>query len=505
AGVRDANSFESSGGRIVLLAKPSENLRVRTSVTYEDSDLASEWKVTDVPERLLNTNNFALEPQQDSALVASARVDYTASFGELSAITGYWDRERRDRGLEPNVTFAFLPVTKDFQMNDRGFSQELRFVSEPIGKARVTMAAYYKSSDQEFDALEESAVLSFPGSLLIEKEEYSGKQYSVSSELSYAWTDALTTTVGARYFKENIDTYQLWTEPEIVFTIPRAEFHTELPIEEVLPKVLVEYRATPDLLFYGGATRGARNGNLIYTSILVISDSYGLALPRTSDADSAWSYEIGTKTSWLDNRLTANVALYYIDWQDLQMTASTPPYSVGGGVLSFVYSANVGSARSVGGEIDVAWRPSQYFNVNLSAGYTDAKLGNEVLIDAVSGIRVPKDAMIPFTPEYKGAVTIAGRYPLGTALTATTNIGVQHIGPQASRLRQIPDDPVQPYEKYPAYTIVDVRAGVEWNDWTVTAFMRNATDKIVGVTGAAGFNYRVNTPRTIGLMVSTSF
>ncbi|MBL8265264.1 TonB-dependent receptor plug domain-containing protein, partial [Steroidobacter sp.] len=46
AGVRDANSFESSGGRIVLLAKPSENLRVRTSVTYEDSDLASEWKVT---------------------------------------------------------------------------------------------------------------------------------------------------------------------------------------------------------------------------------------------------------------------------------------------------------------------------------------------------------------------------------------------------------------------------------------------------------------------------
>ena len=30
--------------------------------------------------------------------------------------------------------------------------------------------------------------------------------------------------------------------------------------------------------------------------------------------ETAWTYEMGAKTQWLDRRLTANVAVYYIDW-----------------------------------------------------------------------------------------------------------------------------------------------------------------------------------------------
>ena len=35
-------------------------------------------------------------------------------------------------------------------------------------------------------------------------------------------------------------------------------------------------------------------------------------VPAAAEADSLWNYELGAKTSWLNGRLIANVAAYYI-------------------------------------------------------------------------------------------------------------------------------------------------------------------------------------------------
>ena len=37
------------------------------------------------------------------------------------------------------------------------------------------------------------------------------------------------------------------------------------------------------------------------------------------DPEFSWNYELGAKTSWLDNRLRMNVALFYIDRTDMQV------------------------------------------------------------------------------------------------------------------------------------------------------------------------------------------
>ncbi len=39
--------------------------------------------------------------------------------------------------------------------------------------------------------------------------------------------------------------------------------------------------------------------------------------------DTTTNYEVGVRTQWLDNRLTVNGAVYYIDWQDPQLTSTT--------------------------------------------------------------------------------------------------------------------------------------------------------------------------------------
>jgi iron complex outermembrane receptor protein len=512
-GVEGGNDYQSWGGRVVLLAVPMDRLRLRASVTYEDSDLGSEWTVTEDPDKLENTNNFALEPQKDEALVVSARIDYQLAGGTLSSITGYWDRRRQDLGMEPNLSLGIgFPATKVFKMNDDGFSEELRFVSDQLGRARFSVSAYYKSSDQEFDGEEYSAVPSLPGSVLLENEDYSGEHYAIAGEFAYALTDRLTATVGARYFDETVDAHQVWTEPEVLFNgIPTVAFDTELSISEVLPKFLLEFRPNRDLLFYGGASRGARNGNLNITSTVVLSTAAGAPLPRASGADSAWSYEIGAKTSWDEDRLNANLAIYYIDWDDLQAEAGSPPIPIGAAETSLPYNANVGSARSVGGELELTWRPTPSVGISLVAGYTDAELRNSFVLNSVNGSTVPEGTDVPFTPEYKLAASVSGKKPLGDTMMLTGYLSYERTGAQVTGLFS---DPVNvaiiPYEHVDAYDTLNVRAGIDFDRWSITAFVDNVTDENVGVATsgssvASGINYFVNRPRTVGLTVEARF
>jgi outer membrane receptor protein involved in Fe transport len=415
--------------------------------------------------------------------------------------------------MEPNLSLGIgFPATKVFKMNDDGFSEELRFVSDQLGRARFSVSAYYKSSDQEFDGKEYSAVPALPGSVLLENEEYSGEHYAIAGELSYALTDRLTVTAGARYFDETVDAHQVWTEPEVLFNgIPTVAFDTELSISEVLPKFLLELRPNEDMLVYAGASRGARNGNLNITSTVVLSTAAGAPLPRASGADSAWSYEIGAKTSWDDERFLANLAIYYIDWDDLQAEAGSPPIPIGAADTSLPYNANVGSARSVGGELELTWRPTSAIGVSLLAGYTDAELRNSFLLNSVNGSTVPKGTDVPFTPEYKVAASLTGKQPISDATTLVGYLSYERTGEQVTGLFS---DPVNvaiiPYEQVDAYDTLNVRAGLEFGRWSVTAFVDNVTDENVGVATsgssvATGINYFVNRPRTMGVTLEARF
>lgn len=512
-GVDGGNTYRSTGGRIVVLGLPTDRLRLRASATYEDAKLGSEWTVTGNADDLQNTNNFALEPQHDKALIVSVRADYELGYGTVSSITGYWDRQREDLGLEPNLSLGLgFPATKNFAMNDEGVSEELRFVGAPVGKADYTVVGYYKSSRQEFRGQEFSAVPGLPGIALDEFEKYSGTHFAVSGEVRYAWTDRLKTTLGVRYFQEEVDADQVWTEPEVLFNgVPSAAFQTELSISKVLPKVLLEYRPADNALLYATAARGARNGNLNITSTVVLSSAVGTPLPRSANADSAWSYEVGAKTSWLDRRLTANIAAYYIKWKDLQAEAGSPPIPIGAAFSSLPYNANVGTARSLGAEIALLWQPNKNVGAELSAGYTDAKLENSFLLNSINGSTVPEDAKIPFTPEYKVATGLFGKLWLNESTVLTGRADYQYTGSQITGLVSEPVNvAIIPVVDVASYGLLNLRTGLEFPRWSVTAFVDNATSRNVGVatsgsSAATGINYFVIRPRTAGLTVNVSF
>ena len=70
-----------------------------------------------------------------------------------------------------------------------------------------------------------------------------------------------------------------------------------------------QYKPIEDVMLYATWSRGFRPGGINRRGTL---PPYG--------ADFINNYELGLKTSWLDNRLTFNAAIYQLDWDNIQLS-----------------------------------------------------------------------------------------------------------------------------------------------------------------------------------------
>ena len=90
-----------------------------------------------------------------------------------------------------------------------------------------------------------------------------------------------------------------------------------------------------------------------------------LDLPPTTAADTLTSYELGLKTQLLAGRALLNVAVFRIDWRDIQQAVTV------GGIGT---AANTGNAVSKGFEIETTYLPTDRLRIGVNAAYTDARL-----------------------------------------------------------------------------------------------------------------------------------
>lgn len=480
-------------------------MQAKVSLTYENSDSDTEFVISSGPEDLTNTNYFSLAPQRDDIVVFSGRVDYQLESGTFSSITGYVDRERFDGGQEGGLSFFFLfPTTNAFNFNEESISQEFRYVSNTDGPLNFLTGIYYKSGEMESDIILNSAHPLLPGTVLDEDEFYDSEQISVFGELSYSLTQNLTTTVGLRYFKEDVDSKQSWFDPDVVFAgFPDFTFEATITVEEVLPKVLVEYTPTDAFLLYGSASKGARNGGLNTTSTISIANAFGRTLPRTFAQDTAWSYEVGAKSQWLDQKLTANISLYYIDWSNLQSAVSDPATSLG-------YVENGGDAFTQGLELDLVYQVSDAIDLYFAGNISEAELKEDFVFSAAA--TSPKGSPLPQTPDFAISIGADASYPLdkilGSRLDFVVHADYQIIGKRATVLDSMPADPN--FFEAEQYDIFNFRAGIQGESWGLSLFANNLFDERAvlnkaGISPSGFLNDVINRPRTTGISVDVSF
>lgn len=126
---------------------------------------------------------------------------------------------------------------------------------------------------------------------------------------------------------------------------------------QVTPKLGLEWQASTDALLYASYARGFKSGGFNGRPLV---DSREVRAPY--DPEVVDSYELGAKTRWLDGRMTANAAVFYNQYRDMQLAINATPQN---------FVRNAGAARIAGAELEIAARLAPALDLNVQVSHLD--------------------------------------------------------------------------------------------------------------------------------------
>jgi len=484
------------------------------------------------------TSKIVLEPGVDRLTVPSLTVAYDLGGADLTSISSYFRRtfNRTQDGTAVNSQYigsvldelpaspaglgaAVGALPSEVLLNNmvNQFSQEIRVASKPYepGNSPFTWigGAYYANlrttlHDNEpvygindtFAAFHadpaDPDLLGFamPHDMVYQSlRTYRMKQAAIFGELTYHFTPTLYGTAGLRALqsRETLD-----QDLNYYFADGAQHINRKGSGHATTPKVALTWEVDPKQTLYANAAKGARLGseNRFIPSGVCGEDlknqGLGNGVPDSYAPDSLWSYEVGSKSRLLGNRLTVNVAAFYIDWKNLQQNVQLP-------ICGFDYETNVGKAKSAGYEFEIKGKPTANLVLGFSGGYTHAQVGSDVPL-----LNVTKGDPIAGVPRYNAALTVDYNFDIRDDIAGFVRASSSWVGSShGSLLKSDPD-----YQR-PAYNTVNLSVGASHRLWQFTVFAKNLLNnqKVIQRPNVEFVNegYRLR-PLTVGMSLSAS-
>lgn len=292
--------------------------------------------------------------------------------------------------------------------------------------------------------------------------------------------DRAELTLGFRYESYTIAmdrTHLLSAPAEHVVAPAVPPFHVRDGTSAWLPETALAYRVAPFLLSYVRIARGYRPGGFSPFS----DDPVAAAFRPQFD----WSYEAGAKSTWLEDRLAANLSVFDVQVHDYQVEERV-------GLTSFAL-VNAHSVATRGVDLDATARPVRDVDVRAAFGFVDARYERFEF----RGQRFDGNEL-QLVPPYQ--FSLAAQYRHRTGVFG--RIELQGIGPYAflegNRVGQS------------AYQLVNATLGWQGRHVGVYAFGRNLNDATYSEFALPGgprgsFITTPGEPRTFGILVSASF
>jgi iron complex outermembrane receptor protein len=169
------------------------------------------------------------------------------------------------------------------------------------------------------------------------------------------------------------------------------------------PAATLSYQATSALMSYATVSRGFLSGGFNANS----STDKGLAVPF--DSEYVWNYELGTKFNGLNDRLRANVALFYDRYTNLQVIQFDPS------TLDTV-TTNAGAAYVGGVETDLEGAPTNWLTLGLKYDYDDSRFTQFLINNGDGTFTNDAGNKVPFTPTHRATASaeVHSDFPIGT-------------------------------------------------------------------------------------------
>ncbi len=508
----NANDEENTQARAVLRYAPSDSLTIDASHTYArlrsgGGPEVRRFVVNPLPAFKTNDTNIP-EQYNDDFNLSNLTVSYAFEPVELISSTSYIDRNfdrltsgqyligRRGLGLA-HIPWDDVISTNDIQNTLRTFSQELRIQSRGDQRLSWITGLYYEDSERSqlqdiptpgYDANAFEGFLAGFGITSTDlgtprddtpfygDTKLGEKQWAVFGEMTYEIVSNLDVTLGARYFEYEQD-FNLYFAG-----ILGIDFDTFAPLivdetieeNDVNPRLRVSYQVTDDLMFFAEAAQGFRLGGVNQPLPL----SCGEPGPLGFGSDTVWTYQIGERSSWLEDRLIVNLTAYLNDWEDVQAQRVLPE-------CSYLYTANGGNVRGTGVELESKVQLTDRLILGINASYNKTEADGDIRFpDEVTGgpdVIIALDGQrAPGTPEYSGSATLNYTMPLFVAGTLELSAAYQLRG---GYFETFDTREFIPGSLEPDFSPVNRRLDLAVNflsggAWEAGVFVRNATDEV---------------------------
>jgi len=538
------NKEDDSVVRVALKWAPTRDLTITPSVFYQkvrtgDIDVAYTQTQTGLPLPINQTSKIVREPGNDKLLVPSLTVNYDTGFGDLTSITSFFQRNfsRIQDGSTINsvvlgtqvtdpalaAVVGALPSQVILGNQVRQFSQELRIASRPydpsvspftwVGGAYAANmhtnvaehdpvnginaafnAAGYSPSDP--DAVAGAVTAGFPNDdSYAAQYHYHNRQTAVFGEANYYFAPTLHATAGIRYLqaKSSLEGTQALYYNNDGTNDGYSYNNISTTGNKATPKFALTWEVDPTDTVYASAAEGFRLGG---ASLKVPQGLCGLANPSplTYAADSLWSYELGDKSRFLNNRLSVNASLFYIKWKNMQQDIEL--------ACDYNYDTNVGAATSYGAEVEIKAKPTSNLVFDLAAGVTHATLSDSDGQDA-GILGAVKGANIPGVPKFNMALTATYNFNLNDDWYGFVRAGAHWTGTSNGGYSLLANGEDNPDFHRPSYSTLDASAGLSYGKWDWTIFVKNMgnNQKVIQrpiVQATTDEVYRIE-PRSIGI------
>jgi len=358
------------------------------------------------------------------------------------------------------------------------------------------------------------------------------ESWAVYGNVSWRVTDALRLSGGIRYTEESKDYYRTtttdWTIPSLLggpfagfdalFNPFRADpsfaFTVSDTWTDVSPMASIDYQITPDAMLYARVSKGFKSGGFNGRA-----NNPGEQQPY--DPETVLSYEIGAKTSWMDNRLRANIAAFHNTYEDFQARVSdcVPNPAVPGGACVIALTVlNAGELDISGVELELEARPIPALTLDAQIGYLDAAYEEFEETRVVGGMQVVYDRSgqePAFSPDWTARFGAAYGFELGDAGRLTVGAQARYRSDMALAVdnANIVTGVEFPEMFQDSYWLYDARVVWESADGRYTAglYGRNLSDEVYktdaqefsSVAGIRTAYY--GAPRTVSLTLTARY
>ncbi|EFL52428.1 TonB-dependent receptor [Solidesulfovibrio fructosivorans JJ]] len=436
---------ESMRGRGVLRWTPTDafDLRLTMDASHTDKGIGRlRYETGSNATKRFNVISDASDDAEENVINPSFTAKYSGPAVEVTSITSYMDY--RYQFLSDRDRTSTFKSYSDQDLKQQGITQELRFASP--GKQRLNWLFGLFGSSTRSD-IQMNAISSVSKASTYADTDATESSWAAFGQATYSILDNLRLTAGLR------GEYALahGGQTHRVGTTSLVGYSKELDSFEVLPMASLAYDVTPNVTAYATWSNGFLAGGFNYYAADSLSTFY-------YQPEHTTNYEVGLKTNWFNQKLIANVSVFYTDIRDKQVREEDPAGGIG--VWKFT---NAGRAHSQGVEVELTGKPLAGLELQGGLGYTYSVVDDWT----VNQNGVPysyKGKRLPWAPDLTYHLGAGYAHPCGLFARADLyGAGTQYFDAENSLSQE-------------GFALVNARVGYAFKQWELALWGKNIFD-----------------------------